>query len=187
MLTSFCTSGKIFWAWIPALSVTLRSQTIRAGVDVGVNEQLAAIHTELLQMKEELEARLFEYSFFQQDSQGINSYQQATLMYHVKEELQDVLLAFQKSKTEHTAFAKKRIRQFRWKKWLFCRRRAPRTIFYIMPSLKKRRFLFGLRRMRRSTGRSTHNILQEGRAFALLQDVNEYSFTPFLFLVKMLK
>ncbi len=64
LLTSFCTSGKIFWAWIPALSVTLRSQTIRAGVDVGVNDQLAAIHTELLQMKEELEARLFEYSFF---------------------------------------------------------------------------------------------------------------------------
>nr|WP_206696987.1 hypothetical protein [Bacillus licheniformis] len=47
-------------------------------------------------MKEELEARLFEYSFFQQDSQGISSYQQATLMYHVKEELQDVLLALSK-------------------------------------------------------------------------------------------
>lgn len=61
-----------------------------------MNEQLAAIHTELLQMKEELEARLFEYSFFQQDSQGISSYQQATLMYHVKEELQDVLLALSK-------------------------------------------------------------------------------------------
>lgn len=96
LLTSFCTSGKIFWAWIPALPVTLRSQTIRAGVDVGVNDQLATIHTELLQMKEELEARLFEYSFFQQDSQGINSYQQVTLMYHVKEELQDVLLALSK-------------------------------------------------------------------------------------------
>jgi DnaK suppressor protein len=52
------------------LSVTLKVTTIRAGVDVGVNDQLTAIHTELLQMKEELEARLFEYSFFQQDSQA---------------------------------------------------------------------------------------------------------------------
>ncbi|MFN2746147.1 MULTISPECIES: TraR/DksA family transcriptional regulator [Bacillus] len=61
-----------------------------------MNDQLANIHTELLQMKEELESRLFEYSFFQQDSPTINSYQQATLMYHVKEELQDVLLALSK-------------------------------------------------------------------------------------------
>lgn len=73
-----------------------KSTTIRAGVDKGVNNQLASIQSELLQMKQELESRLFEYSFFQQDSPSINSYQQATLIYHVKEELQDVLLALSK-------------------------------------------------------------------------------------------
>ncbi|KKB73883.1 MULTISPECIES: TraR/DksA family transcriptional regulator [Bacillus] len=61
-----------------------------------MNNQLANIQDELLQMKQELESRLFEYSFFQQGSQVNRSYQQATLIYHVKEELQDVLLALSK-------------------------------------------------------------------------------------------
>ncbi|MDA1475623.1 TraR/DksA family transcriptional regulator [Bacillus changyiensis] len=61
-----------------------------------MNEQLANIQIELLQMKEELELRLFEYSFFQQDCQAMNSNQQTTLIYHVKKELQDVLLALSK-------------------------------------------------------------------------------------------
>lgn len=74
-----------------------KSTTITAGVDAGVNDQLASIHAELLQMKQELESRLFEYSFFQQGSQtATQSYQQTTLIYHVKEELQDVLLALSK-------------------------------------------------------------------------------------------
>lgn len=73
-----------------------KSTTIKAGVDAGVNDQLANIQDELLQMKQELESRLFEYSFFQQGSQVNRSYQQATLIYHVKEELQDVLLALSK-------------------------------------------------------------------------------------------
>ncbi len=77
------------------MSATLKAQREEQEL-IQVDHQLSKIHTELLQTKEELESRLFEYSFFQQHSQNINAYQQATLMYHVKEELQDVLLALSK-------------------------------------------------------------------------------------------
>ncbi|MDL5141320.1 TraR/DksA family transcriptional regulator [Bacillus atrophaeus] len=64
-----------------------------------MNDQLTAIYTELLLMKEELQSRLFEYSCFQVSAAAespINNNQKATLIYHIKEELQDVLLALSK-------------------------------------------------------------------------------------------
>lgn len=64
-----------------------------------MNDQLTAIYTELLLMKEELQSRLFEYSCFQVSTSpqaAINQKQKATLIYHIKEELQDVLLALAK-------------------------------------------------------------------------------------------
>ncbi|MDI5787612.1 hypothetical protein PO124_01370 [Bacillus licheniformis] len=142
-----------------------------------MNEQLAAIHTELLQMKEELEARLLNTPF----SAGFSGHQfvsAGNTYVSCKEELQDVLLALSKSK--------RNIRHLRRNKSGYSAGKdgysadgAHCERFLYHAQFEKRRFLFGLRRMKRSTGRSTHNILQEGRAFALLQDVNEYSFTPF--------
>ena len=70
-----------------------------------MNDQLTAIYTELLLMKEELQSRLFEYSCFQVSTSpqaAINHKQKATLIYHIKEELQDVLLAL--SKIENGTF-----------------------------------------------------------------------------------
>ncbi|MEC2220772.1 sporulation-related RNA polymerase-binding protein YlyA [Bacillus subtilis] len=70
-----------------------------------MNDQLTAIYTELLLMKEELQSRLFEYSCFQVSTSpqaAINQKQKATLIYHIKEELQDVLLAL--SKIENGTF-----------------------------------------------------------------------------------
>ncbi|MCY8229072.1 TraR/DksA family transcriptional regulator [Bacillus spizizenii] len=70
-----------------------------------MNDQLTAIYTELLLTKEELQSRLFEYSCFQASTSpqaAINHKQKATLIYHIKEELQDVLLAL--SKIENGTF-----------------------------------------------------------------------------------
>ncbi|MDP4102089.1 MAG: sporulation-related RNA polymerase-binding protein YlyA, partial [Bacillota bacterium] len=53
-----------------------------------MNDQLTAIYTELLLMKEELQSRLFEYSCFQVSTSpqaAINHKQKATLIYHIKE------------------------------------------------------------------------------------------------------
>lgn len=59
---------------------------------------LEMIYTELLQMKEELQAKLFEYASFRSSAEHVsmNEVQTATLLYHIKEELQDVSLAIAK-------------------------------------------------------------------------------------------
>ncbi|MCP1148371.1 MULTISPECIES: hypothetical protein [Bacillus] len=59
---------------------------------------LETIYTELLQMREELQAKLFEYTSFRSSAEHIsmNEVQTATLLYHIKEELQDVSLAIAK-------------------------------------------------------------------------------------------
>lgn len=68
------------------------------------NHDMETIRNELLQMKEELQSRLFEYSLFEQSSNEPekNLYKKTTLMHHIKEELQDVLLAL--DKMEHGCF-----------------------------------------------------------------------------------
>lgn len=69
-----------------------------------MNHEMEPIRNELLQMKEELQSRLFEYSLFDSPSNQSESnlYKKATLMHHIKEELQDVLLAL--DKMEHGCF-----------------------------------------------------------------------------------
>jgi DnaK suppressor protein len=72
-------------------------------------------------------------------------------MYHVKEELQDVLLPFQKSKTEHTAFAKKQIRlPFRLQRWLLLPTARQRTIFLYHVQFEKKTLPIWAERMKRS-------------------------------------
>ncbi|MCM3149495.1 TraR/DksA family transcriptional regulator [Bacillus pumilus] len=63
-----------------------------------MNGDLETIYTELLQMKEELQAKLFEYASFRSPAEHVsmNEVQTATLLYHIKEELQDVSLAIAK-------------------------------------------------------------------------------------------
>ncbi|RDY88353.1 TraR/DksA family transcriptional regulator [Bacillus amyloliquefaciens] len=74
-----------------------------------MNDQLTAIHTELLMMKEELQSRLFEYSCFHMSASvepSMND-QEATLIYHIKEELQDVLLALSKFENNTYGYCEK--------------------------------------------------------------------------------
>ncbi|KAF6557781.1 TraR/DksA family transcriptional regulator [Bacillus sp. EKM203B] len=74
-----------------------------------MNDQLTAIHTELLMMKEELQSRLFEYSCFQMSASvepSMND-QEATLINHIKEELQDVLLALSKFENNTYGYCEK--------------------------------------------------------------------------------
>lgn len=87
-----------------------------------MNDQLTAIHTELLMMKEELQSRLFEYSCFQMSASvepSMND-QEATLIYHIKEELQDVLLALSKFENNTYGYCEKQAPPFRLKN-LRCR------------------------------------------------------------------
>ncbi|MFS0654179.1 TraR/DksA family transcriptional regulator [Bacillus sp. 179-C3.3 HS] len=63
-----------------------------------MNGDLQTIYMELLQMKEELQSKLFEYASFRSPAEHVNMNptKTTTLLYHIKEELQDVSLALAK-------------------------------------------------------------------------------------------
>ncbi|MGE6631322.1 TraR/DksA family transcriptional regulator [Bacillus sp. NPDC077027] len=64
-----------------------------------MNGDLDTIYMELLQMKDELQTRLFEYASFRSPTENVmmvNQDKKTTLLYHMKEELQDVTLALAK-------------------------------------------------------------------------------------------
>ncbi|MFP5180369.1 TraR/DksA family transcriptional regulator [Bacillus altitudinis] len=63
-----------------------------------MNGDLETIYMELLQMREELQSKLFEYASLRSPAEHV-TFDQAkttTLLYHIKEELQDVSLAIAK-------------------------------------------------------------------------------------------
>ncbi|MHC9080995.1 TraR/DksA family transcriptional regulator [Bacillus altitudinis] len=63
-----------------------------------MNGDLETIYLELLQMREELQSKLFEYASLRSPAEHV-TFDQAkttTLLYHIKEELQDVSLAIAK-------------------------------------------------------------------------------------------
>ena len=112
-----------------------------------MNDQLTAIYTELLLMKEELQSRLFEYSCFQVSTSpqaAINQKQKATLIYHIKEELQDVLLAL--SKIENGTFG---YCEETWGPHSSCKAGNAadgpnsKRFSYILSNLRKKRFRYG--------------------------------------------
>lgn len=75
-----------------------------------MNDQLTAIHTELLMMKEELQSRLFEYSCFQMSASvepSMND-QEATLIYHIKKNFRTFFLPCLSLKTIRTVIVKNR-------------------------------------------------------------------------------
>ncbi|MFJ5963469.1 MULTISPECIES: TraR/DksA family transcriptional regulator [unclassified Bacillus (in: firmicutes)] len=63
-----------------------------------MNGDLHMIYMELLQMKDELQSKLFEYASFRSPAEHVtmNHDKTTTLLYHIKEELQDVSLALAK-------------------------------------------------------------------------------------------
>ncbi|WP_458110313.1 TraR/DksA family transcriptional regulator [Bacillus zhangzhouensis] len=63
-----------------------------------MNGDLKTIYMELLQIKEELQSKLFEYASFRSpdDHVTLNEAKTTTLLFHIKEELQDVSLAIAK-------------------------------------------------------------------------------------------
>lgn len=114
-----------------------------------MNDQLTAIYTELLLMKEELQSRLFEYSCFQVSTSpqaAINHKQKATLIYHIKEELQDVLLALSKIENGTFGYCEETGAPFLFQSWRCCRRPEQQTIFFILSNSKKR-FRYGNQRI----------------------------------------
>lgn len=114
-----------------------------------MNDQLTAIYTELLLMKEELQSRLFEYSCFQVSTSpqaAINHKQKATLIYHIKEELQDVLLALSKIENGTFGYCEETGAPIPLAKLAVRRLPEQQTIFFILSNLKKR-FRYGNQRI----------------------------------------
>lgn len=63
-----------------------------------MNGDLHTIYMELLQTKEELQSKLFDYASFRSPAEYVtmNQAKTTTFLYHMKEELQDVSLALAK-------------------------------------------------------------------------------------------
>lgn len=110
-----------------------------------MNDQLTAIHTELLMMKEELQSRLFEYSCFHMSASvepSMND-QEATLIYHIKKNFRTFFLPCLSLKTICTVIVKKQATPFRLKNLRCCRRPEPLMIFIIPLNLKRKPFHIG--------------------------------------------